>query len=264
MAARHRRPHHRRMLTLTVNGRERISPHFMSITLAGDDFQQLEQSGYDQAGRLFFGLPGQEDVVLPSSEKWMLQYSLQPAKRRPRVRSYSIRRFRPEMSAFDIEVAVHESPDGPAAPGTAWALAAEPGDKVAFLDEGHSYVPTAGAAWQLLAGDESALPAILAILERTAEALPAEVFLEVPTSADIRPEFAAVHWLPRNDAALKPGTLALQAVKDSQLRPGPCYAWIAGESSLSTGLRRHLVNERDVPTSNVAFHGYWKQGRASL
>jgi NADPH-dependent ferric siderophore reductase len=63
---------------------------------------------------------------------------------------------------------------------------------------------------------------------------------------------------------MRPGTLALQAVKDARLRPGPFYVWTAGESSLPTGLRRHLVNERDVPRSDIAFLGYWKYGRASL
>lgn len=64
MAARYRRPAHRRMLTLTVRGRERVSPHFMSVTLGGDDFRHLERSGYDQAGRLFFPGPGQDGFVI--------------------------------------------------------------------------------------------------------------------------------------------------------------------------------------------------------
>ncbi|UUN30970.1 siderophore-interacting protein [Streptomyces sp. FIT100] len=259
------------MLTLTVQGRERVSPHFMSLTLGGEDFRHLEQSGYDQAGRLFFAGPGQDEVVLPSREKWMLQHTLQSAGRRPRVRSYSIRRFRPESSAFDIEVSLHEehASAGPAAPGTAWALGAVPGDRVGFLDEGYCYMPTPGAAWQLLVGDESALPAILAILERSTDALPAEVFLEVPSGEDIRREVTApaatrIHWLPRDEPSLRPGTLALRAVKDAELRPSPFYTWTAGESSLPTGVRRHLVGERGVPASDIAFRGYWKHGRAGL
>lgn len=276
---RHQRPRQRRMLTLTVQGRERISPHFVSITLGGDDFRFLERSGYDQAGRVFIPGPGQDEIVLPSSERWKLQYALQASAKRPRVRTYSIRRFRPEISGFDMEIAVHEdptkakkpsgSPGSPGAPGATWALTAEPGDKIAFLDEGHSYAPTPDAAWQLLVGDESALPAILAILERSTDALPAEVFLEVPADDDIRREITApaateIHWLPRNEPTMRPGTLALRAVKDARLRPGPFYTWTAGESSLPTGVRRHLTGERDVPASDIAFRGYWKQGRASL
>jgi NADPH-dependent ferric siderophore reductase len=59
-------------------------------------------------------------------------------------------------------------------------------------------VPAPDATWQLLVGDESALPAIL---ERSAHALPAEVFLEVPADGDIRREVTAsarIHWLPRD------------------------------------------------------------------
>ncbi|WP_327370391.1 siderophore-interacting protein [Streptomyces sp. NBC_01217] len=271
MAGGTRRPRHRRILTLAVQACERLSPHFISITLGGDDVQHLEQSGYDQAGRLFFADPGNDDVVLPGNERWMLQHTLQSAGRRPRVRTYSIRRHAPESSAFDIEISLHEQDpaEGPVAPGTAWALAAEPGDKVAFLDEGYSYAPTPGATWQLLVGDESALPTALAILERSADTLPAEVFLEVPSAEDIRREVTAppgttIHWLPRGNPSTRPGTLALRAVKDARLPPGPFYTWTAGESSLATGIRRHLVGERHVPKSDISFRGYWRHGRASL
>jgi NADPH-dependent ferric siderophore reductase len=257
------------MLSLTVMASKRISPHFMSITLGGDDVQHLEQAEQDQSGRLFFADPDDDDVFLPSSERWILQLTLQGAKRRPRVRTYSIRRFNPESASFDIEVSLHETKDSPKAPGTRWALAAEPGVKVAFLDEGHSYAPTPGATWQLLVGDESALPAILAILERSADTLPAEVFLEVPAREDIRhgvtaPPGTTVHWLPRSDPGIKPGNLALQAVKQAQLPNGRCYAWTAGESSLATSICRHLVADRHIPKSDICFRGYFSHGRASL
>lgn len=169
-----------------------------------------------------------------------------------------------------MEVAVHrEASDRPAPPGATWALTAKPGDKVGFLDEGHHYRPTPGAGRQLLVGDESALPAILAILERCTDALPAQVFLEVPTDQDVRPEIIApttaeIHWLPRNDPAMKPGTLALRAVREAHLPDGPFYTWTAGESSLATGIRRHLLGERSTPRSDITFRGYWKHGRAGL
>lgn len=271
MAPALQRPRHRRMLTLTVRAGERVSPHFRSITLGGDDVRHLERYGYDQSGRLFFADPGNDDVVLPTSERWMLQRTLLSGRRRPRVRSYSIRRFRPEISAFDIEISLHER-DGPNAPGTAWALAAEPGDQVAFLDEGYSYRPTAGAEWQLLVGDESALPAILAILEDCADALPAEVFLEVPADDDIRRDVSAppgttIHWLPRSvdaDSSTRPGSLALRAVRNARLPEGSFYTWVAGEAALAAGVRRYLVGERGVPRSDITFRGYWRHGRAAL
>jgi NADPH-dependent ferric siderophore reductase len=39
------------------------------------------------------------------------------------------------------------------------------------------------------------------------------------------------------------------------------YAWIAGESGLVTGLRRHLVRDLGVERRSVAFMGYWRRGR---
>nr|WP_308204123.1 SIP domain-containing protein [Goodfellowiella coeruleoviolacea] len=39
--------------------------------------------------------------------------------------------------------------------------------------------------------------------------------------------------------------------------------WVAGEAKLATGLRRHLVNDRGVPKSDIAFFGYWRHGRSS-
>ena len=43
---------------------------------------------------------------------------------------------------------------------------------------------------------------------------------------------------------------------------GGTYAWIAGESKVVTGLRRHLVDELGFDRSQVAFMGYWRRGVA--
>ncbi|MFJ2806655.1 hypothetical protein [Kitasatospora sp. NPDC087271] len=46
MASRIQRPRKRRMLSLTVQGSEQPSPHFMTVTLGGEDVQHLERAGY--------------------------------------------------------------------------------------------------------------------------------------------------------------------------------------------------------------------------
>ncbi|RYC07344.1 siderophore-interacting protein [Nocardioides zhouii] len=43
---------------------------------------------------------------------------------------------------------------------------------------------------------------------------------------------------------------------------GGTYAWIAGESKVVTGLRRHLVNDLGFDRRQVAFMGYWRRGVA--
>ena len=99
---------------------------------------------------------------------------------------------------LSTEIAVHQdAPGGSTAPGAAWALTARPGDEVAFVDGGCTYAPTPAATWQLLVGDESALPAILAILERSSCTLPAEVFLEVPLWRTTQNCVRSIGMLPR-------------------------------------------------------------------
>lgn len=120
----------------------------------------------------------------------------------------------------------------------------------------------------MLVADESAVPAVLAILESVPASLEAEVFLEVPETADIRedvraPEGVRVHWLARNGSDGPPAGFALAAVRAAALPPGRSYTWAAGESGLVTGVRRHLVRDRGVPRSDIAFHGYWRHGRSS-
>ncbi|MDJ0113960.1 siderophore-interacting protein, partial [Rhodococcus erythropolis] len=97
---------------------------------------------------------------------------------RPVVRNYTIRAYRAagtglfgETTEIDIDFAYH----GDIGPASAWADTASTGDNVALLDEGCIYNPTPEAKWQLLVGDESALPAIIGILETAPADLRAEV-----------------------------------------------------------------------------------------
>ncbi|WP_328452403.1 siderophore-interacting protein [Amycolatopsis sp. NBC_00438] len=257
-----RRAKTRKMITLEVRANTAPSPAFRTVTLGGPELAEFEPAGDDQAVRLFFPRAGQDGLRMPTldHEGWMAEVLLMPKSRRPWVRNYTIRRSRP--GEIDIEFALHDG-DAPAAE---WARRARPGDPAGVFDLGVSYLPPAGVSWQLLAGDESALPAVLAILESAPADLVAEVFLEVPAKSDIREVEALpgvrVHWLPRRQSG-RPGTLALQAVRDADLPPGRAYGWVAGEAALATGVRRHLVRDRGWPKSDIAFLGYWRHGRAS-
>ncbi|MFG1608934.1 siderophore-interacting protein [Actinoplanes sp. NPDC049265] len=258
-------PSARRMITLTVLRTEQTTPSFRTVTLGGPDLGHLVVTGFDQTVRLFFPRLGQRSLRMPTlnSEAWMAQVLLLPKSVRPWVRNYTIRRARPGEQEIDIEFALHG--EGPAA---AWATSARPGDEAGIWDMGISYLPPAEAEWHLLAGEESAVPAILSILENASDALTAEVFLEVPSPADIRtdilaPPGARIHWLPRREGLGRPGALALATIKEAILPAGRSYTWVAGESKLPTGLRRHLVNDRGVAKSDIAFFGYWRHGRSS-
>jgi NADPH-dependent ferric siderophore reductase len=256
----------RRVLRAHVISTRKLSPGIVGVTIGGPDLAHFEYLGADQAFRLFFPRAGQAELRVPppTAKGWMVPYLRMPAAARPHVRFYTVRAFRQGSLELDLEVVAH----GIGAPGSGWASQAGPGDEVGLYDEGAMYTPPSTGGWQLLVGDESAMPAILAILEQQRPTFEACAFIEVPEEADVRgfdpPDGCNIHWLPRNDPSAVPGRLALQALMASELpTTPPAYAYIAGEGSLVADARRFLVRERGVPKARVKFIGYWKHGRAS-
>ena len=248
------------MITLQVLRRESLTPGFASVTLGGPALGDLVVAGGDQAVRLFFPREGQTALRMPtaSSEAWMAQVLLMPKSVRPQVRNLTIRRAR--SAEIDIEVALHGD-----SPLSSWVRRVRPGDPAGIFDMGTTYRPPEHARSQLLVGDGTALPAVLAILDQAPSSLVAEVCLEVPAAADVRdvvaPPGVRIHWFTRDDAPdRRPGAVVLDAVRRAALPPGPVYTWVAGESRLATSVRRHLVNDRGMPKADISFAGYWRHG----
>lgn len=199
---RHKSPTRRRMLRATVTRTERTSPSFISLTLQGPDLADFDSMGVDQACRLFFRRDGQRELAMPTASHngWLAQFMLMRPAVRPWVRLYTVRAFRPAACEMDIEFVLHGD-HADAGPASAFALHARPGDPVGLFPEGIGYLPTPTAQSHLLVGDESAVPALLSILEQSPPDLSGDAYLEVPTSRDIRPVAAppgvTVHWLSR-------------------------------------------------------------------
>ena len=301
---------------VSVRSIERLSPSFARIELVGDDLADFGNDGptLDQRIKLLFpATPG----VLPelSPEDWYTEWLAIPEDERPRMRTYTIRSVEGEgiEKRLYVDFVLHPGAHGP---GSDWAGAAEPGDEILVAGPklGESY---GGIEWLpgdasrlLLVGDETAVPAIVSILESLPADATGSAFLEVPVAGDVQevaaPEGMQVSWLPREGApvggpslAAVGGLLGFEAtpedvtsveVEDPDLWETPVYsssgeevaapengsenssengsagsedgryAWIAGESRMVTALRRHLVNELEMPRKQVAFMGYWREG----
>ncbi|WP_367125794.1 siderophore-interacting protein [Streptomyces phytohabitans] len=286
MIPRVKRARQRRVIPLEVRANVRVSPSFRRLTFGGPALAGFTSPGLDHAVRLFFPRAGQEGLWLPSlhNDAWMAETLFQPVSRRPWVRTYTVREHRPEQRELDIEFALH----GDQGPASAWAARARPGDPAGMFEEGYSYLPPDRAGTRLLVADESALPAALSVLAGAPPDLTGHAYLEVPTAADIRadlarPDGVRVTWLPRDSrdgphgeghgdghgagdgesGGAVPGALALETVRHATGLGTPAYTWVAGESKLVTGVRRHLVGQRAVPKRDIAFVGYWRHGRAS-
>jgi NADPH-dependent ferric siderophore reductase len=117
----------------------------------------------------------------------------------------------------------------------------------------------------LLWGDETALPALSAILESLPAGQRVRAWLEVRDAGDIQDLVteadAEITWLVAGRTGAEGSPMALGALRDAQLPPAERpYVWMAGESGCVKELRRHFVRERGVDRRRVTFVGYWRQG----
>lgn len=222
--------------SLEVAGAERVGPHMQRIYLTAASLDGFEPK------------PAQEIVLqIP-----------QPADE-PARRHYTIRRFDPAQKRIDVDVLLH----GHGTPGEAWALAAKPGERIDIRGPRGRIALQPAADWQLLSGDESAMPAILALLEALPEGAKVKAFIEIGAAAD-RMEPArnggAITWLSRNGAPAAPNAILADAVAGFAFPPGRGHAIILGETS---GVRaiRHALLARGLTREQIYSEGYWRPGR---
>ncbi|MFC4853761.1 siderophore-interacting protein [Actinophytocola glycyrrhizae] len=248
---------------------ERLSPAMLRVTFGGPDLTRCTSAGHDQRIKLFFPRPGQSDPIVPEGPDWFGEFRAMPDEIRPPMRTFTISALRADQHELDVDFVLH----GDLGPASRWAGAAKPGDRLAISAPdarhspilGYEFKPAEGTDWTLLAGDETALPAISAILSAMPADRNALVFLEVESPREMRPLdcAAGVHvtWLSRGGAPAG-GDLLRDAIARTEFPAGRPYAWLAGESSAVVALRRHLVRERGLDKKDVYFSGYWLLGGA--
>ncbi|MCS7481174.1 siderophore-interacting protein [Umezawaea endophytica] len=252
---------------LEVVAVRRITPRMARVTFGGADLADYASVELDQQVKLYFPRPGQSRPVLPSPDtdfmSWYQAYSAIPEPERPWMRSYTIRAHHPDSATVDIDFVL----DDHAGPATRWAETARPGAVLSMFGPSATFArPTSlttsidQADWLLLVGDATALPAITSILEGVSDGTSAVAYVEVADEAEhqVLPGNAAVHWLDRDDSTAPPGALLVDALAAATLPAGVPFAWLAGEAGAVRTLRRHLIDDRGLPTSSIDFTGHWR------
>lgn len=280
-----------------------LTPSFRRFTFQGDGLAHFGDPGLDQRIKVVFPTRTVGIDAMPTGEDWYTEWRALPEDARPPFRTYTTRFVRHAQREVDIDMVAHDV----LGPASDWIARAAIGDELLIwapttAHEGVSYgidfVPPAQSEAILLAGDETAAPAIAAILEQLPADARGVVVLEVPDPADAA-------YLPRHPgfeyrvAARAHGQRhahLVAAVEDAAamlvpqgrggeveeididtdilwevprtakggaaLKSAPLYSWLAGESGAIKTLRRHLVAEHGVDRRAVAFMGYWRLGRA--
>ncbi|MEU8374670.1 siderophore-interacting protein [Micromonospora sp. NPDC048894] len=234
----------------------RPTPHLVRLVLGGEELTGLPVGEFtDHYVKLVFPPEG---VDLPRPLDLTAIKQELPREQWPRLRAYTVRAWDAAAGELTIDV-VHHGDEGLAGP---WAARLRPGDEVLFTGPGGAYAPDPTADWHLLVGDESALPAIGAALERLPEGAPAIVLVEIADPADEQslpsPGAVALTWLHR--AGRPVGEALVAAVRELEFPPGRVHAFVHGEATFVKELRRLLRVERNVPRADLSISGYWRQG----
>ncbi|MFD8067172.1 SIP domain-containing protein [Streptomyces parvulus] len=243
-----------------------LTPGMRRVTLSGEQLRAFttadgitrpafESGGFDDDLGLYFSYPGQCEPVLPVQGEAKL---IAPKNPRPLSRAYTVRRWDPEAGELDVDFAKHG-----VGVGTTWAYRVAPGDRIHLSGPRVSKALPVGADWWLVAGDDTALPAIGRLLDELPSDARAQVFIEIAEDAhrqDLR-ELPGVEvtWLVRSGAAEGAGSPLTEAVRGTGWWPGQAFVWLAGEHTAVRDIRRHLVEDRGVPKDDIDFTGYWRR-----
>jgi NADPH-dependent ferric siderophore reductase len=215
-----------------VAAAETLGPNFRRLTFAGEQLRGFGAGGDDQRIKLVLPQPGQSVEDLPSGEDWYVEWRAMPDAERPTMRTYTVRAFRPEVGELDVDFVLHGVDAGTPGPAASWAATASFGDQVGLIGPdrpgrgrmwGCEWAPPLTADRLLLAGDETAVPAMAVILESLPSDARGTVCVEVPHPDDRQPwrhpHGIDVRWLARGGGSGAPpaphGSLLEAAVAEA-------------------------------------------------
>ncbi|MEV6599792.1 siderophore-interacting protein [Actinoplanes sp. NPDC051346] len=246
---------------LQVRAARRVTPNLVRVTLGGAALAGFQGPAPADHVKVFFPIGDADLPLMPT----LGPDGLVPppaGSPRPVYRDYTIRAHRPEDDEIDLDFVIHG--EGPA---STWAERASPGQSVGVLGPRGSVLVPRDLDWYLIAGDETALPAIARWLEQLPAGCRVLAYIEVADAAEEQElAYAAdvsLTWLHRDGA--EPGTTSLlfDAIAAAELPSGDGFAWVAGEATTLKPIRRHLRGLGLHPET-VDVDGYWKRGVENL
>ncbi|MFD5746783.1 siderophore-interacting protein [Streptomyces sp. NPDC127033] len=236
---------------------EWITPHMVRVVLGGEGLAAVRAGEFtDHYVKVLFTPEG---VTYPEPFDMDRIRAEFPRDRWPANRTYTVRAWDPAALELTIDFVVHGD-EGLAGP---WAARAKPGETVRLLGPGGLYAPDPAADWHLLVGDESALPAIAASLERVPAGAVVHAFVEISGPEEEQkittPDGVGITWLHRGSRPV--GEALTAAVRALDFPPGDVLAFVHGEAGFVKELRRHLRLERGIPRERLSISGYWRIGQ---
>lgn len=220
------------LFQVEVRAVTRLTPSFLRITFTGADLDQFADNGDDQRINLVLPGPSGEPLTPPSrpagseepgsedGDSWYTHWLGLPNELRNPLRTYTVRQVRAEQREVDVDFVLH----GDGGPASRWAGSVAVGDPAQLVGPNVRHAgstratgwnPPPGQPTLLIAGDETAVPAVASILEGLPPSARGTALIEVPEAADTlaltAPTGVRVEWLARSGA--RHGVLLSKAVR---------------------------------------------------
>jgi NADPH-dependent ferric siderophore reductase len=232
-------------------------PDMVQVTLTGAALREFRWPGPASHLKVFVPEAGRHDVDLPEADADGMMV-FRPGGPRPVTRTFTPLAWDEDKLRLDIAFLLHG--EGPA---SQWAARALAGDALAVTQPRRTYEMLPDSGWLLLAGDESAIPAITTLLEAVDPKVAIQVLVEIDgtgheTALPERP-YTELRWL--NRAGKRPGGALAAAIGAWQPPPGPGQAWAACEARAVRDIRTGLLAR--FAADRVLTRGYWRDGHAN-
>ena len=266
----------RPQIVLSVVRTEWLTPRMVRVIAGGPGFADLVGNAFtDKYTKIVFARP--ELGLTPPYDLAALRETL-PPEDWPVMRTYTIRWIDEDTRQLAIDFVVHGT-EGIAGP---WAASAVEGDPLVLGGAGGAYSPSTDTDWHVLAGDESALPAIASALAAMSPDARGVAHIEVEDDTDVQllqvPEGVLVNWILRGHDR---STVALAEAVDASLGGGPVGGGSLADGSLdgaslpadatvqvfahgereSMKAIRAVLARRGVTRDRFSLSGYWAYGR---
>lgn len=220
--------HETRMRDVTVVQVKQLAPDFVSVTFEGESLADFVSSSYDDHVK-FVQQIGDERVM----------------------RDYTPRHYDRAARQLTIEFALHEQ-----GAASDWARSVAVGQPAVIAGPRGSMIIPMDYDWQLLAGDDTALPAIRRRLEELPAGVKVQVLVTGPAASQL--DFASAATV---ELRIVPDAAALvKALRDLALPDGDGFVWFAGEAAVAKQVRDIVFVEKAFPRQAARISAYWKQG----
>lgn len=242
---------------ITVTDVFALSPHMQRVRFKANDLEHYE-SHENIHCKLFFPQIGLDHPKWPTLGA-NGELKLPTGDNSLESRTYTIRKINAKQSFLEVDFVLHEE----AGPGSTWASQAHTGQSIGMMGPGGRTAKV--AEWMLLAGDETALPAIARIAESLPQDTQGIVLIEVQNSADkialTLPKSMTLQYLLRHDILAGRSDLLSQSIKNLPIPThSNRFVWLGAEFSTVQTIRTYLRDTLSLNNKEQLLVAYWRYG----